>query len=110
MNNKHSFIYNENPTLGRLLMVEGENNTTEIYRIKDGKNVIYTLNANWWDLDGIKREMKKHKKAIEKALHTYKINGIYGKVDAIAEDYETFDRDGKQLIEKLLREKLKLKC
>ena len=90
-NTKNSFIYNENPNLGRILMVEGDNNTTEIHKIKEDKTNVFTLHAPWWDLDGLNREVKKNEKAIQKALNTHLINGIYGKIDALVEDYKNLD-------------------
>ena len=88
MSKKNSFIYNENPNLGRMLMVEGEDNTTEIYKIKEDKSIGFTLNAPWWDLDGLNREVKENETAIQKALKTHLINGIYSKIDALVEDYK----------------------
>lgn len=108
MSKKNNFIY-ENPNLGRMLMVEGEDNTTEIYKIKEDKSIGFTLNAPWWDLDGLNREVKKNEKAIQKALKTHLINGIYGKIDAIVEDYKNLDTAEQAKVNKILREKFGLK-
>lgn len=104
MNKKNSFIYNENPNLGRMLMVEGENGTTEIHKIKEDKISTFTLNAPWWDLDGLNREVKKNEEAIQKALNTHLINGIYGKIDAIVEDYKNLDFEEQAKVRLLLRD------
>lgn len=103
MNKKNSFIYNENPNLGRMLMVEGENNTTEIHKIKEDKDNAFTLNAPWWDLDGLNREVKKNEKAIQKALNTHLLNGIYGKIDALVEDYKNLGSEDQEEVRVLLR-------
>ena len=108
MNKKNSFVYEENPKFGRLLMVEGDNNTTEIYKVKDEKKPIYTLDVPWWDLDNINRAVKKNEKEIEDALHTHVINGIYGKISELVEDYNTLDIERKVLVKDILREKLGL--
>jgi len=109
MSKKNCFFYNENPNLGRMLMVEGENNTTEIHKIKEDKISTFTLNVPWWDLDGLNREVKKNEKAIQKALNTHHINGIYSKIDAIVEDYKNLDAADQAKINKILREKFGLK-
>jgi hypothetical protein len=104
MSKKNSFIYNENPNLGRMLMVEGEDNTTEIYKVKEDKSIGFTLNAPWWDLDGLNREVKKNEKAIQKALNTHHINGIYSKIDALVEDYKNLDAAEQAKVRLLLRD------
>ena len=103
-NEKNNFVYTENPKFGRLLMVEGGNNTTEIYKVKDEKKPVYTLDVPWWDLDGINRAVKKNEKAIDKAIHTYLINGIYGKIDALIEDYKNLDFDEQAKVRLLLHD------
>lgn len=108
MKQKNSFIYNENVKLGRLLMVEGENNTTEIYKMKDTKTPIFTLDVPWWDLDNINRAVKKNEKAIDKALNTHIINGIYGKIDTVVADYEELSNTDKKSIKDILRKKFNL--
>ena len=105
MSKKNSFIYNENPNLGRMLMVEGEDNTTEIYKIKEDKSIGFALNAPWWDLDGLNREVKENEKFIQKALKTHLINGIYGKIDALVEDYKNLDAAKQAKVNGILREK-----
>ena len=109
MSKKHCYIYNENPNFGRMLMVEGENGTTEIHKIKGDTISAFTLNVPWWDLDGLNREVKKHEKEIQKALNTHLINGIYGKIDALVEDYKNLDATEQAKINKILREKFGLK-
>lgn len=103
MSKKNSFIYNENPNLGRMLMVEGEYNTTEIHKIKEDKVNAFTLNVPWWDLDGLNREVKENEKAIQKALNTHLINGIYSKIDAIVEDYKNLDFEEQTKVRLLLQ-------
>lgn len=108
MSKKNSFIYNENLNIGRVLMVEGENNTTEIHKIKEDKISAFTLNAPWWDLDGLNREVKENETVIQKALNTHLINGIYSKIDALVEEYKNLDIAEQAKANEILREKFGL--
>lgn len=78
---KNSFIY-EHPTMGKMLMVEGEEpTTTKIYKIKPEKESVYTLNACWWDLDQINKEVKQHEEEIGKAVNTGTFRGAITKLE-----------------------------
>lgn len=105
---KNSYIFTENEKLGRLLLVEGEDNTTEVHKIKADGESVFTLAAPWWDLDNIKREVKKNEKKIREAMNFHVINGIYGKIDGIVADF--IELDGKQRTEvrKYIEEKLNI--
>ncbi len=106
---KNSFIYNENTTIGQVKMVEGAGNTTQIYRLKDEGTPVYTLDAPWWDLDGINRAVKKNEKEIAKAVKTYVINGCVGLVDTLSEKLKELTAEERHRIKLYAKEKMGLR-
>jgi hypothetical protein len=106
---RNSFIYNENATIGQVKMVEGAGNTTQIYKLKDEGTPVYTLDAPWWDLDGINRAVKKNEKAIAKAVKTCIINGCVGLVDTLSEKMKELSADERHRIKLYAKEKMGLR-
>lgn len=102
MNNKHEFIYEENERLGKIFMVEIDDNTTAIHQLKKDKEQVYKLNASWWDLDAIRREIKSNEKEIEKAVKCGKVAGVVEKMETIKEDLQYLPENSKnQLLPKV---------
>lgn len=72
----------EHPTMGRMLLVEGEDGTTtKIHALKPEKESVYTLNACWWDLDQIDKEIKEHEEEISNAVNTGTFRGAVTKLE-----------------------------
>lgn len=95
---KNSFIYEENAKIGRVMIVEGENGSTEIHKVKEDEKVLFTLDSPWWDLDGIGKEIEKNEDEIAKAVNTHIINGIYGIIDSFVKEYAKLDDVSKKEI------------
>ena len=105
---ENHFIYNENPTVGTVLIVESGQNTCEIRKVKAEDKSVYTVNAPWWDLDGINREVKKNEKAITKAMYTFVLNGCIGKVAELHKDFENLPKTDQDELRTLIKDKFSI--
>ena len=82
---KNSYIFDENEKLGRILIVEGDENTSNIHRIKIETKPICSLASPWWDKDGIANELSEREDEIKSKLVFHEINGAITKLTDASE-------------------------
>ena len=101
---QNHFIYKENEVIGSVLIVETSPDTCEIHKVKAEEEGVFVINAPWWDLDSINREVKANEKEIDKALRTHRLGSCMDKVTELHKEFEVLTDEGKEKVLNLIKE------
>lgn len=104
----NQFIYTTNEKLGLVMMVEGEDRTTNMHRVKVEDKPFHTLPVQWWDKDLINKMVGKNEKSIIADQRHFILNGVYGLIDQLAEEFSQLDKVQKTAVISELNDRIKM--
>lgn len=95
---RNTFLYKDEK-LGELQITEIAPNQCELRKLKQMKSEPYILNVAWWDLDGLKKQLKEERKEIQRVINCGINNGNITKLNEVK---NSLDRMPKEDTEKCL--------